>query len=80
MLMCFWSRKEVALSDYLLREMARIGTEELRAELANHRASREVRASRGHGADLGLLAGLVRDARMRLLAGLRGTTGEACCA
>ncbi len=68
------------MSDYLMREMARIRTEELRAEVARSRAAREVRASRGHGADLGLLAGLVRGARMRLVAVPRGTTGEACCA
>jgi hypothetical protein len=68
------------MSDYLMREMARIRTEELRAEAARSRAAREVRASRAHGADLGLLAGLVRDARMRLVAVPRGTTGEACCA
>ncbi len=68
------------LSDYLMREMARIRTEELRAEVARSRVAREVRASRGHGDDPGLLAGLVRDARMRLVAVRRGTTGEACCA
>ena len=68
------------MSDYLMREMARIRTEELRAEVAGSRVAREVRASRAHGADLGLLAGLVRDARMRLVAVPRGTTGEACCA
>jgi hypothetical protein len=68
------------LSDYLLREMARIRTEELRAEAARSRAAREVRASRGHGADLGLLAGVVRDSRTRLVSVPRGTTGEACCA
>jgi hypothetical protein len=68
------------LSDYLMREMARIRTEELRAEVVRSRAAREIRASGGHVADLGLLAGLVRDARMRLVAVLRGTTGEACCA
>lgn len=68
------------MSDYLLREMARIRTEELRAEVARSRAAREVRASRGYGAALGLLAGLVRDAKIRLVSVPRGTTGEACCA
>ncbi len=65
------------MSDYLMWEMARIRTEELRAEVARSRVAREVRASRAHGTNLGLLAGLVRDARMWLLA---GTSGEACCA
>ena len=63
-----------------MREMARIRTEELRAEAARSRATREVRASRGRGADLGSLAGSARYARMRLLSVSRGTTGEACCA
>ncbi len=68
------------MSDYLLREVARIRTEELRAEVGRSRAALEVRASRTHGPNLGLLAGLVRDARTRLGILPRGTTGEACCA
>jgi hypothetical protein len=80
MLMVPRNRKEDAVSDYLMQEMARIRTEELRAEVARSRAAREIRASRAHGAALGLLAGLMRDARMRLVAVPRGTTGEACCA
>jgi hypothetical protein len=64
----------------LMQEMAKIRTEELRAEVARSRAAREIWPSRAHGADPGLLAGLMRDARMRLVAVPRETTGEACCA
>jgi hypothetical protein len=66
------------LSDYLMREMARIRTEELRAEVAGARMAREVRASRGHG--LGLLAGLAWGTGARFLGVSHGTSGEACCA
>ena len=68
------------MSDYLMQEMARIRTEELRTEVARSRAAREIRPSRAHGADPGSLAGLMWDARMRLVAIPRGTAGEACCA
>ena len=68
------------MSDYLMREMARIRTDELRAEVAKSRAAREVRASWAHRTRLGLLAGLVRDAKMRLVASPSRTTEEACCA
>jgi hypothetical protein len=68
------------VSDYLMREMARIRTEDLRAEVAEARVAREVRASRGHGPGFSLLAGLVRGAGVRFVGVSRGTTGEACCA
>ena len=68
------------MSDYLMREMARIRTEDLRAEVARSRAAREVRASRGHGPGLGFLSGLMTGAGDRVFGASRGTTGEACCA
>ena len=68
------------MSDYLMREMARIRTEELRAEVAGARMAREIRASRGHGLGLGLLAGLAWDTGARFVGVSRGTSGEACCA
>jgi len=67
------------VSNYLMRETARIRTEDLRAEVAGVRVAREVRASRGRGPGFFLLAGLVRGARARFVGVARGTNGEACC-
>ena len=63
-----------------MREMARIRTEELRAEVAGVRMALEIRASRGNGIGLGLLAGLAWDTGARFVGVSRGTSGEACCA
>jgi hypothetical protein len=68
------------VSDYLMREMARIRTEDLRAEVAGARMAREVRASRGHGPGVGFLSGLMTSAGERVFGASRGTSGEACCA
>jgi len=69
------SRKEGAVHDYLMHEMARIRMDELRAEASRGRAAR----GSGWRNHLGILGGLWA-ARAEAGGFSRGTVEEACCA
>ncbi len=71
--------KESAVNDYLLQEMVRIRTDELREEASRARAAREARGSRGWSHRLGVLAGSWA-ARGEAGGFSRRTVEEACCA
>ena len=72
-------RKEGAVHDYLVHEMAKIRIDELRAEASRVRAAREARGPRGRRHHLGVLGGSWAS---RTEAGdfSRGMVEEACCA
>jgi hypothetical protein len=65
--------------DYLVREMAKIRIEELRAEASRGRAAREARGSRRWRLHLGILGGS-GVSRAEAVGFSRGTMEEACCA
>ena len=67
------------MHDYLLREMARIKIEELRAEASRGRAAQEARRPWGWRHHLGVLSGSWAS-RAEAVGFSRGTVEEACCA
>jgi hypothetical protein len=73
------ARKEDAMNNHLLHEMARIRMDELRSEASRANAAREARRSRGWRHYLDILAGS-RSARGEAGGYSRGTIEEACCA
>jgi hypothetical protein len=73
------TRKEAAVNDYLLHEMATIRIDELRAEASRARAAREARGLQGWRHYLGMLG--VSGAPRGEAGGFpRGVMEEACCA
>jgi hypothetical protein len=72
-------RKEGAVNDYLLHEMARVRIDALRSEAARSHAGREAQGSRGERHYLGIVD--VSGARRAEGGSLsRGTVEVACCA
>jgi hypothetical protein len=73
------ARKEDAMNDHLLHEMARIRMDELRAEASRAHAARGARRSHGWRHYLGILAGTWA-ARGEAGGYSRGTMEDGCCA
>ena len=68
------------MHDYLLHEIARIRSDELRAEASRGRAAREARGSRGSRQHLGGILGGSWVPRAEAGSFSHGTVEEACCA
>ena len=68
------------MHDYLLHEMARIRSDELRAEASRGRAARAARGSRGSRQHLGGILGGSWVPRAEAGDFSHGTVEEACCA